>query len=615
MADDVHIGAEVEPPSVQQRVRDWFAESLGVKPEKKEEIYLQVSHSASLGDVSYWAQVFFSAGIATLGLALNSPAVIIGAMLISPLMGPILANGLALASGDFVLAARAASNLLLSCLLAILFAVGLVALLPFKEITAEIAARTQPNTLDFVVALFSGAVGSIAICKEVRGVVTSIPGVAIAVALMPPLCVVGYGIGLALSLNLTDGARIARGGGLLFLTNLVAIIFTSMVVFVALHIDTDRVKERVREWQELDPESNWVRQLFGKLPVIKQLRIAGSLAGRFVAIVIMILLILVPLTQSFLHLKQEIARKQQENRIRLAATQLWEENFSRMPNGDSRCYLGQLSLVDRDDRLALLLRVFTIKPYTTQEKAEYTRLVAARIDRPVQSVMVRLIEIPTVSSELLTKAREADRDEVLTHDEARAAEVLTLNQLQTNYALEIETALGDLRLPAPALFVDYEVTTNASSAPQIKVIYMSERAIESDALQLLTDEIRRRFENPDARVVFEKLEAAAAPLSFSRNQAQIGARDLELLDQAGQQLQRFKSLQIEIETGAEKSEREEVAQERGTAIATYLFERWQIAPDRISFKPELLEQRQAILKFISRGPQTGTTDATEIKNL
>ena len=139
--------------------------------------------------------MLFSAGIATLGLALNSPAVIIGAMLISPLMGPILASGLALATGDFVLGTRAVVNLALSCLAAIAFAVLLVALLPFKEVTAEIAARTQPNTLDLVIALFSGAVGSIAVCKEVKGVVTSIPGVAIAVALMPPLCVVGYGIG------------------------------------------------------------------------------------------------------------------------------------------------------------------------------------------------------------------------------------------------------------------------------------------------------------------------------------------------------------------------------------------------------------------------------------
>jgi uncharacterized hydrophobic protein (TIGR00271 family) len=597
MAEQLHTPSSVESPSLQQRVRDWFAKSLGVRQDKKEEIYLQISRSATLIDFSYWSQVLFSAGIATLGLALNSPAVIIGAMLISPLMGPILASGLALAAGDFVLGTRAAINLLLSCLVAIFFAVVLVTLLPFKEITAEIASRTQPNTLDLVIALFSGAVGSIAICKEVKGVVTSIPGVAIAVALMPPLCVVGYGMGIALSLNPGDGATITRGGLLLFLTNLVAIIFTAMVVFVALHINTERVKERVLEWQQTDRESEWVRRMIGRLPVFQKLRIAGSLPGRFAAIVVTILLILVPLTQSFLHLKDEIAKKQQENRIRVAAIRLWEDNFSRMPNGEPRCYLGQVTLVDREGVLALLLRVFTIKPYTNQEKAEYTRLVATRIDRPVQSVVVRLIEIPTVSSELLTKAREGAGNPSLVNDEKRAEEILTIGQLEPNYAQAIETALGNLRLPAPATFVDYEVTTSANTAPQINLVYLSERDIEADAQTLLVEDVRRRFENPEARVTFERIETAPVSLTFGRNQTQIETRHAEVLDRLGEQLQKFASLRIEMATGADRTEREGLADERGGAIVTYFTDKWKINPERIKLQANDLQTREAILKF------------------
>ncbi len=592
MAEEITAGAEVKSPSPQKRVRDWLAESLGVSPRKKEEIYLQISRSASLNDLSYWSQVFFSAGIATLGLALNSPAVIIGAMLISPLMGPILASGLALAAGDVVLGTRAAANLLLSCLIAILVAVLLVALLPFKEVTSEIASRTQPNTLDLVIALFSGAVGSIAVCKEVKGVVTSIPGVAIAVALMPPLCVVGYGAGIALSLNPVDGVRVARGGALLFLTNLVAIIFTAMVVFVALHINTQRVKEGALEWQRSDRESGWVRQWLGKVPIVQKLRIAGSLPARFAAIVITILLILVPLTQSFLHLKQEIARKQQENRVRAAATQLWEENFSRLPDGEPRCYLGQLSLVDREGKVALLLRVFTIKPYTAQEKAEYTRLVAARIERPVKSVLVRLIEIPTVSSELLSKAREGTSDAPLSNNENRAEEIPTLGQLQTNYEQLVETALGELRLPAPAIFVDYEVTTYATATPQINMVYLSEREIDEDGRLLLTDHIRMRFENPEARVSFQRIQASLPSLSFRRNQTQIEAQHAEVLDHVGQQLQRYGFLRAEIAAGAERNEREGVAQQRGLSIGGYLSDKWAVAPERIDLKPGDFQKRE-----------------------
>lgn len=601
MEEQLHTVPKSESASVQQRVRDWFADSLGVSQEKKEEIYVQVSRSATLVDFSYWSQVLFSAGIATLGLALNSPAVIIGAMLISPLMGPILASGLALASGDFVLATRAAVNLFLSCFVAIFFAVVLVTLLPFKEVTAEIASRTQPNTLDLVIALFSGAVGSIAVCKEVKGVVTSIPGVAIAVALMPPLCVVGYGLGITITLNPEDGLTIARGGMLLFLTNLVAIIFTAMVVFVALHINTNRVKQRVLEWQKTDRESSWVRMMLGKLPVVEKLRIAGSLPGRFAAIVLTILLILIPLTQSFLHLKEEIAQKQQENRIRVAAVKLWEENFSRMPDGEPRCYLGQLSLVDREGVLALLLRVFTIKPYSSQEKAEYTRLVAARIDRPVQSVVVRLIEVPTVSSDLLTKAREGAGNAPLITDEKRAEEILTVSQLQTNYAQMVETALGDLRLPAPATLVDYEVTTLGNGAPRINLVYLSEREIEPDARSLIVEDVRRRFENPEARVSFERIDATPLSFTYGRNQTEVETRQAEVLDRLGQQLQKFDSLRAQVEIAADTNEGEEVAAERQRAIVAYLTEKWKVTPERLELKSSELPQRSTTLRFTT-GP-------------
>jgi uncharacterized hydrophobic protein (TIGR00271 family) len=241
------------------RLGGWFAKNLGVNTVRKEQVYLDIAQSVTLTDASYWIQVWFAAGIATLGLVLNSPAVIIGAMLISPLMGSILANGLALAAGDVILGLRAIFNLILSCGLAMSFAVLLVLILPFKEMTSEILARTQPNLLDLFIALFSGAVGAVAICKEAKGVVTSIPGVSIAVALMLPLWVVGYGIGMAVSLSPAIGLAVARGGGLLFFTNFVAITFMAMLVFLSLQIGTDPVREGVRAWREGDRESIWTQ--------------------------------------------------------------------------------------------------------------------------------------------------------------------------------------------------------------------------------------------------------------------------------------------------------------------------------------------------------------------
>ena len=357
--------------------RNWLARKMGVSPERKAELYLELSKSTTLTDPSYWLQTLFAAGIATLGLVLNSPAVIIGAMLISPLMGPILAGGLALATGDVILGLRSAFNMTLSCLLAVGFSFLLVTLLPFKEITDEIAVRTHPNTLDLAVAFFSGAIGSLAICKEIKGVVTSIPGVAIAVALMPPLGVAGYGIAVALSLNGGEGMRVAMGGGLLFLTNLVAITFTAMIVFLLLHIDVPSVKEQMEEWQRSDTESMKLRQTLARLPGVAAARHIGSLPGRLLMILIIILVILIPLSRSFNQLKSELSQQKKENRVRQLVKQTWQKQFGKLPTGETRSFLDQTLVTDHNGKLTLQLRVLTSKPLTSIEKEQFNRMLEA----------------------------------------------------------------------------------------------------------------------------------------------------------------------------------------------------------------------------------------------
>jgi uncharacterized membrane protein len=124
----------------------------------------------------------------------------------------------------------------------------------------------------------------VAICREVKGVITSIPGVAIAVALMPPLSVVGYGIGLALVFDAATGFHVASGGGLLFLTNLVAITLTAMLVFLALRIDTPRVRQQVEAWEQTDAESRFVIGAMRRFPGLERARKIHSLSLRLLMI-------------------------------------------------------------------------------------------------------------------------------------------------------------------------------------------------------------------------------------------------------------------------------------------------------------------------------------------
>ncbi|MCP9495374.1 MAG: DUF389 domain-containing protein [Pyrinomonadaceae bacterium MAG19_C2-C3] len=585
-------GAATAEESLFDRLREACARSLGVSLNRKEELYIEILKSASLRDVSYWLQVFFAAGIATLGLVLNSVAVIIGAMLISPLMGPILASGLALAAGDLILGIRALTSILLSCLLAIALAVLLVSILPFKEITAEIAARTQPNTLDFVVALFSGAVGSIAICKEVKGVVTSIPGVAIAVALMPPLCVTGFGLGIALSSNVVEGLRIAQGGGLLFLTNLVAITFTAMLVFLMLHIDTSHVKERVREWREHDLTSRKVRLVLKQLPGYERLKLIGSLPARVMLILLMVSLLLVPLSQSFGKLKQELSRKQRDNLVRQAATDVWQKEFSQMPDGTPRCFLGNITTQDRNGKLNLAMRVFTSKPYTASEENDYATRLASRLRLPRDLIALNLIEIPTATNELQARAVEAKPTE-----NAPEKTASNITDTQAELTRLVANGLDGLPLPAPAQLIGYEMTTRPNAPLVLRVGYLSPREISADAQNILAADINSRLSDSQLQTSFEWFESERQPFAFNRNQFAVTDEMGATLEPVATTLRRYPDLRLEIVSGADRTEREGIIEARAEAVIAYLNDRWQIPGSRLSRTVNDKPERSLILKF------------------
>ena len=130
--------------------------------------------------------------IASLGLNTNSTAVIIGAMLISPLMGPIIGIGLGVGIQDFDLLKRALRNLLMATVFSIITSTLFFLISPVGEGHSELLARTSPTIYDVLIGFFGGAAGIVAIGSRSKGNV--IPGVAIATALMPPLCTVGYGL-------------------------------------------------------------------------------------------------------------------------------------------------------------------------------------------------------------------------------------------------------------------------------------------------------------------------------------------------------------------------------------------------------------------------------------
>lgn len=133
--------------------------------------------------------------IASLGLNTNSTAVIIGAMLISPLMGPIIGIGLGVGIQDFELIKRCLRNLVMAALFSVIASTLYFLISPVSEGHSELLARTSPTIYDVLIGFFGGGAGIIALGSRSKGNV--IPGVAIATALMPPLCTAGYGLATA----------------------------------------------------------------------------------------------------------------------------------------------------------------------------------------------------------------------------------------------------------------------------------------------------------------------------------------------------------------------------------------------------------------------------------
>jgi len=193
---------------------------------KSPDLLYQEAYEGRQFDAVYLSMMIFACLIALMGLLLNSPAVIIGAMLISPLMGPILACGLALTAAEWSLGKKALRNLVLSVAEVILIAMIATHLSPLREATPEILARTNPNLMDLLIAFFSGLAGTVALASR-KTAFTILPGVAIATAVMPPLATVGYGIG-------THQWMIASGAFMLFFTNFTAIVLSASLVFLLL---------------------------------------------------------------------------------------------------------------------------------------------------------------------------------------------------------------------------------------------------------------------------------------------------------------------------------------------------------------------------------------------
>jgi len=177
----------------------------------------------SVPSFSFHFMLMLSAIISTLGLLANSVAIVIGAMIIAPLMGPIIGMAFSVAMGNRKLLRRSSFTLLKGVILTVGASWLTTSIIGFEAVNSEILSRTNPTLIDFGIAMAAGLAG--AFTQTRRSISDAIPGVAIAVALVPPLSVIGIGLSMG-------EKSIALGSFLLFLTNLICIIFFGSLVFL-----------------------------------------------------------------------------------------------------------------------------------------------------------------------------------------------------------------------------------------------------------------------------------------------------------------------------------------------------------------------------------------------
>jgi uncharacterized hydrophobic protein (TIGR00271 family) len=322
-------------------------------------------------DDAFWSGHFafmtlMSAGIAILGLLLSSPAVVIGAMLISPLMGPIIGFGFGLALFDFSQIRRALFSLGAGTLLAVLLCALVVTISPLQSVTSEIAARTRPNLFDLGVAIFSGLAGTFAMIRGRHG---AIVGVAIAVALMPPLAVMGFGLA-------TWNIPILGGATFLFLTNLMAIGLSAAVL------------ARIYGFgSRLSPKQTWVQ--------------ASLVIGTLVALAVPLGLALRQIAWESVVTRQ--AREMIANRF----------------GEDARVSQLQIDFDVSPIRVSAVVFTPSLRPGAG---AEATRALAAEIGRPVE-VGIEQVRVGQANAEAaqLAEARGAAADRSADHVAERLA--------------------------------------------------------------------------------------------------------------------------------------------------------------------------------------------------
>ena len=510
---------EEESEAAPKSFTDWMARAFGVHLGDRERGYLEAYRSAHISQPLFWIQVIIAAAITTLGLILDQSAIIIGGAMIMPIMFQVLAAGLSLASGEIYLLLRTFFKMLLVVLLVVILSAILADLLPFTEVTAEIASRTRPTIVDFLIALFGGMAGAVTISRKNR-FVQFLPGAIIAITLLPPLAVMGFSIANGFSPD------IFRGSALLFTANLFANILGAMIVFLLVGMPKATSLESVKRWKEQELNHPVIQLVFEKLRLSTLVGRTGSLRARLVVIGLFLLVLLIPLQLALNELTTEL-------RVRQAITKVSSlfdvEHRSSIINTASRI---------EDELILVKLQVATNSFFTSDDIIRFEQRVEDRTGIPTRLDLVQT----------LSDLGEGGTFRSMLSEQSQGSGVIGPRSFSES--------MGDLRFQAQSLLrslpiserfevvsMNAELTADTLS-PALNFVYLADNPMTEDARDILSTLIAGHVSLPSSSIQFRWIDRSHV-FAYVRNSPFSGV-DRSRLKAIDALMRQFPQLAVQI---------------------------------------------------------------------
>ena len=483
---------DAEEPEEETALEEAARAKFGLHFQDRPALYRETAAAATDTDLPFWTVLLLSGAIATLGLALNATAVVIGAMLIAPLLGPVLGLGLGLAVGDGRLALTTAVTIVLGVIGVVALAALLTVLLPFQTVTAEIVARTRPTLLDLAIAVASGLAGAVVTLAREQRLSASIPGVAIAVALIPPLGVAGFGIGTGWQWSLIKGSM------LLFGANLAGIVLSAMLAFMLVGMHRHDIVEVARKWHSGGHQRGLAARLEHST-LFKGVRVFEETWARVLLVFIFCLAVAVPLTSTL----EQIAREARVNEaIDQAAEQL---------DTNDRLFILNREVTLGETSARVRLRVATSAWVGDDEHDRFETTATARAGEPITLV---LEQVPASAGDLDALAAMLPGQEPVVSPLTPSGNTSSLPSTLALLRGRLTKMTAALALPDSVRVVGAEVLVG-QGPPQLRIAYAAPTALPEPAETMLTRQAARELGLGDAttEATWVSLASLALPLA------------------------------------------------------------------------------------------------------